>query len=103
MNDIQFKGKRKDNGKHITSDSLMQTNIGTVCLWAPVGGWTEIEPESLRQIAVGVDISKTVDQLKALQAYCDGCIEAFTPNESLWAADVKALQTAIDILSRYNR
>lgn len=103
MIDIQFTGKRKDSGKVMKSDSLMQTNIGTVCLWAPVGGWTEIEPESLRQTVAGVDISRTIDQLKALQTYCDGCIEAFTPNESLWAADVKALQTAIDILARYTR
>lgn len=99
--DILFTGKRKDSGKMMESDSLLRTNFGSVCLWAPVGGWTEIEPDSLRQKAKGVAMTKVIEQLQCLQAYCDGNVVPFGQNQSLWLADVEALQTAIDILKRY--
>lgn len=101
MIDIQFTGKRKDNGKMMESDSLLRTNFGIVCLWASVGGWTEIEPDSLRQKAKGVAMQPVIEQLQCLQAYCDGNVVPFGQNQSLWLADVEALQTAIDILKRY--
>ena len=103
MIDIRFCGTRKDTDKQMTSDSLLQTNFGTMCLWAPVGGWTEIVPESLRQMAPGVGIQATIDRLEALAYYCESQVEVFAPTQSLWIADVKALKTAIDILERFNR
>lgn len=100
--DILFTGKRKDSGKILESNSLLQTNIGGVCLWAPVGGWTEIEPDSLRQKVKGVALQPVIEQLQCLQAYCEGNVVPFGQNQSLWLADVEALRTAMDILKRYD-
>lgn len=48
MREIIYRGKRKDNGELIVSDSILQYD-GTIKLWDKEDGWVEIEPETVGQ------------------------------------------------------
>lgn len=48
MREILYRGKRKDTGDLIVSDSILQYN-GTIKLWDKEDGWVEIEPETIGQ------------------------------------------------------
>lgn len=48
MREIIYRGKRKDTGDLIVSDSILQYN-GTIKLLDKEDGWVEIEPETVSQ------------------------------------------------------
>lgn len=48
MREIIYRGKRKDTGDLIASDSILQYN-GVIKLWDKEDGYVEIEPETIGQ------------------------------------------------------
>ena len=48
MREILYRGKRKDTGKLIVSDSILQYN-GLIKLWDKEDGYVEVEPETIGQ------------------------------------------------------
>lgn len=48
MREIIYRGKRKDTGDLIASDSILQYN-GVIKLWDNEDGYVEIEPETIGQ------------------------------------------------------
>lgn len=93
MREILFRGKRKDNGEWVESDSLLQMenhpqrNCHTVQLWVEFDGWVFVIPETIGQ-CTGLtdkngkkifdgDIVKTyLYEPKGLANYEIGCINS---------------------------
>lgn len=48
MRETLFRGKRKDTGALITSDSILQYN-GLIKLWDKEDGWVDVESETVDQ------------------------------------------------------
>lgn len=48
MRKILYRGKRKDTGALITSDSILQYN-GLIKLWDKEDGWVDVESETIDQ------------------------------------------------------